>query len=442
MTKGFCPRILSLFLLLLALFVNIRAQSTPPQRFVIWDERGKFGYIDETGKIIIEPQFDVAYPFTEGVAAVRIGDKAGFINPSGQVVVPLRYHSTYPFSDGVAGVSVVAGVGENQQSPCGYIDHAGQYVIKPQTRFSCSASFHEGNAAVRIYDKQVGEWLGTYIDKQGRAGLRNNLAVAEPFSEGLALVNNFANWFFINDQGQAIIELTPQYREDTFADRYEPAGSFSEGLAKVGIIVAGSAGYSIYAFMNRKGQILFKLPDHVTPQGDFHDGRARVYVSLSRTVSTLFEGQIYRQEENVSGRGFIDQTGKIVIEPRFSRVEDFSEGLAVVRVGKGLPIDDYNITPERWQTVYAKNEAKHYSCIDRGGKVVIEKCGAPLSHDEIAKNFQQFGRAFGRGFVDELFFSKTSVQVAGKVKTVYGYMNRSGKYVWVQPLGTKITPLE
>jgi WG containing repeat len=438
MTKGFCPRILSLFLLVLALFVNIRGQSTPQKRFVIWDERGKFGYIDETGHVVIKPQFDYAYPFSEGLAAVGIGDKAGFIDSSGRAVIPFQYYRTASFSDSVAAV-YLSGGGNLGSFPCGYIDHSNNYVIKPPNEFRCSR-FQEGFADVEIYDQQIGEWLGTYINKKGQQAVRSRLAVGKPFSEGVALVEDFTKWSFVNREGQTEIDLRPKGRSKPTDERLEPASSFSEGLAMVGITVDGTSGHSRFGFMDRSGKLVFRLPFNIRAEGDFHDGRAQVYVAMSQTVRTLFDNQIYVQEENVSARGYIDKTGKTVIQPRFSRVEDFSEGLAVVRVGKGLPVDDYNITPERWATVYKDNEAKHYTCIDRDGNVVIEKCGVPLTRDEIGENFREFGRAFGRGFVDGLFFSKTEMRVGETVTTVYGYMNRAGKFVWIQPAGTEIKP--
>jgi len=49
----------------------------------------KWGYIDKTGKIVIEPQFDYAYKFSEQLARVRIGDektgKYGYIDTIGRV---------------------------------------------------------------------------------------------------------------------------------------------------------------------------------------------------------------------------------------------------------------------------------------------------------------------------------------------------------------------
>ena len=36
---------------------------------------GKYGFIDKTGAFVINPQFDVAWKFSEGLARVRIGDR-------------------------------------------------------------------------------------------------------------------------------------------------------------------------------------------------------------------------------------------------------------------------------------------------------------------------------------------------------------------------------
>jgi len=36
---------------------------------------GKYGFIDKSGKYIIEPQFDLAGDFAEGLAAAEVGKK-------------------------------------------------------------------------------------------------------------------------------------------------------------------------------------------------------------------------------------------------------------------------------------------------------------------------------------------------------------------------------
>ena len=44
----------------------------------------KYGFIDERGIIVVEPQFDNAYTeFTEGICFAQIGDRRGLIDRSG-----------------------------------------------------------------------------------------------------------------------------------------------------------------------------------------------------------------------------------------------------------------------------------------------------------------------------------------------------------------------
>ena len=44
----------------------------------------QFGYIDKTGKIVIEPQFDCsAANFSEGLARVKIDGKYGYVDKKG-----------------------------------------------------------------------------------------------------------------------------------------------------------------------------------------------------------------------------------------------------------------------------------------------------------------------------------------------------------------------
>ena len=47
----------------------------------------RWGYIDKTGKIVINPQFDEAGTFSDGLAVVRLGDKFGYIDTSGKIAV-------------------------------------------------------------------------------------------------------------------------------------------------------------------------------------------------------------------------------------------------------------------------------------------------------------------------------------------------------------------
>ena len=45
-----------------------------------------WGYIDKTGEMVVNPQFDSAEKFCQGLAEVTIGSKTGYINKAGKYV--------------------------------------------------------------------------------------------------------------------------------------------------------------------------------------------------------------------------------------------------------------------------------------------------------------------------------------------------------------------
>jgi len=64
----------------------------------------KYGFIDKSGKVVIEPQFDGASNFSEGFARVKKDDKWGFIDKSGKMVIEPQFDDAEPFSEGLAKV--------------------------------------------------------------------------------------------------------------------------------------------------------------------------------------------------------------------------------------------------------------------------------------------------------------------------------------------------
>jgi hypothetical protein len=45
------------------------------------------GYIDQSGSFIIQPRFDEALGFSEGLATIKVGEKWGYVNKLGGVVI-------------------------------------------------------------------------------------------------------------------------------------------------------------------------------------------------------------------------------------------------------------------------------------------------------------------------------------------------------------------
>jgi hypothetical protein len=67
-------------------------------------DRGRWGYIDRSGAVVIEPRFGRALGFYEGLAAVSIDGKWGFVDADGELAIEPRFATCGSFRDGRASV--------------------------------------------------------------------------------------------------------------------------------------------------------------------------------------------------------------------------------------------------------------------------------------------------------------------------------------------------
>lgn len=71
-------------------------------------ENGKWGFVNNNNKVIIEPQYDEAKSFSGGLAAVKMNGKWGFINDEGRIVIDYQFvDADYFTSEGLCFVSFV-----------------------------------------------------------------------------------------------------------------------------------------------------------------------------------------------------------------------------------------------------------------------------------------------------------------------------------------------
>jgi len=113
---------------------------------------GKWGYIDKSGRTVIEPQYDYANWFWEGLAAVKKGEKYGYINPQNQLVIPFRYDYTFSFSDGLGMIEM--------DGKAGYINKSGAVVIPIE--YAQAFDFYKGIGPVQDAEGRI-----FFIDKKG-----------------------------------------------------------------------------------------------------------------------------------------------------------------------------------------------------------------------------------------------------------------------------------
>ncbi|MBR3446421.1 MAG: WG repeat-containing protein [Oscillospiraceae bacterium] len=85
----------------------------------------QYGYIDKTGKVAIELQFEDARDFQNGFACVKKDGKWGYINTAGETVVPFEYTGAY----GSDGLSFVVGKEIDGETKFGAIDADGNTIL-------------------------------------------------------------------------------------------------------------------------------------------------------------------------------------------------------------------------------------------------------------------------------------------------------------------------
>ncbi|MDX2247673.1 MAG: WG repeat-containing protein [Bacteroidia bacterium] len=307
-------------------------------------ENGLYGFINNTGEVVIAPQFAYAFRFSEGLAAVNVGGtettydipkdgKWGFIDRSGRYVINPKYysppndgkpydlndlakvlHEGYVFSEGKAAVY--------SDNGWIYIDSAENIVVN-DPRIKSARQFTEGLAAVYIN----GKW--GYIDHSYKTA-QDSMAIEPAYLYPVDFLNGHiltmdkdSRWVVIDRTGKRKL---PQYRIES---------NFFEGIAivqdsfKMGEIHFASE-YK-YGLVDTDGRFLFAPQfDQV---GRYGSGLCPALVGSKVGEQTAFVDQV-RIDNNIGGKwGFVNLRGEFVINPLYEDAKGFSEGIAAIKMG-------------------------------------------------------------------------------------------------------------
>ena len=264
---------------------------------------GRYGYVNNVGKFVLEPQYENAQPFSDFLAAVKKDGRWGYINGEGKFVIEPRFEDAYLFSDQTAAVK--------ENGKWGFINRSGKFLIEP--KYENAAVFRQGLAAVQwdgkwgfvnksgemaippkfpqVYFFQEdrcgamadGKW--GFIDRNGTFTVPPKYDEVFPFSEGLAAVNlggkgedqNFSGgqWMFVDPQGKVLIEeakvsaalpakgapsrVGTDGRQDTTAKIEAVQNGFRGGKARVQIgsrLLNGDSQGPSWGYIDAKGNWL------------------------------------------------------------------------------------------------------------------------------------------------------------------------------------------
>jgi hypothetical protein len=266
----------------------------------------RFAYMNHAGVIQIEAPFKEVASFSEGLAAVRVSDRAdrndwGYINQKGELAIQPGFTAAGSFVQGLATVAFIKGT----YIYSGLIDRTGRILVELPYRPE-SANDRDGrrkrslpSISRELIPAQDNKGFG-YVNRAGSWVIRDSRFLAgDAFSQGLAPVlmpqrDGITRWGYIDTRGAVVIGA-----------RFREAQPFSEGLA----LVRDDAG--LYGFIHPDGTWAMP-PSFFEEAFSLSEGRALVKLNGSY--------------------GYVDRKGAIVVSPKYVRAAPFSEGLAVTGI--------------------------------------------------------------------------------------------------------------
>ncbi len=332
--------------------------------FLPYKVGGMFGWMDQTGNILIKAQYNNVGFFKDGLAWAEKSGKYGFVNKANKIVVPFQFASVTDFEKGRSIVEL------NELYGC--IDRTGAYTVPPQ--FKDLGIFTEG-----LMYAQKDSLYGFY-DGFGNVRIPAQFDEAFSFEKGKAKV--------IYKQETGIID---QYGSYVVKPMYEELIPFTDSIM---VIESGD----FYEFLKLKGEQKLTLKvdevgalvnDRAIVEFDgkvgYINGKAELVVPFKFEVFTnsrqdgAFDGQYAKIA--VKGKyGIIDRTGKVIIPATYPKMGAVGTLIAIEKAGKWGYIDLNN----QWkiQPIYEFAESFNdglgivqnltvYGAVNAAGKVII-----------------------------------------------------------------------
>jgi hypothetical protein len=363
---------LSFFLLVLI----SQILTAQPKKYLFPVQHGiddRAGFIDTSGKAVIPFHFDKVTAFSENYAAVSHSNKWGFILPSGKYLIHPMYDYAWPFSSGVARVLfrdsiflVNAGGGrffiENmvnedfshgkirikKNGKFGYADIGGNIVIAAEYD---EASKYADNHA---YARKDSLWY--FFDAMGQVLFKTHHVPVGEIAEGLIQVTDGKKYGYLDMQGKVAIPIQFDYQ-------FELKAPFSEGLAVFQQKTADGA--LKMGYIDKRGKVV------VEPEFEYA-------FAIKNNHALIFRDGKY---------GCIDKTGKWIVDAKYLNKFSFTKGLAIALADRGNGKFEYELftyTGDILKTFEAYEGLKDETSFING----LCKLYQPVAPDENHKNEQ------------------------------------------------------
>jgi hypothetical protein len=295
------------------------APADTPVELVPYRDRDQWGYADRSMKIVIEPRFAAAKPFSMGRAVVWIGGQCAHIDSTGQEVTPLRFDGCKDFDSTHAAVHV-------PEQGWLVVDMNGRPINHELYDDVAPGVAHDGIIVVqRGRDLMKGVKYGFIgVDGKPRTEIVYDL-YALP-AEGLIPVRTGDRWGVIDYAGKPVLPA-----------EYDDFESFSHGVAtaeRAGMEgVIDRTGKPIVPFefetIYGGGDLFVAQRSHDSPPSLVFDRTGTQIASIPFVVDRFTEDLAPFKRDGKYG--FVDRSGKIVVAARYEEVSEFRDGLATVK---------------------------------------------------------------------------------------------------------------
>ncbi len=191
---------------------------------------GKWGYINRTGKVIIDFKYESANVFSEGKACVKLANKWGYINMKGQNIIPFSFDEAYNFINGASCVS--------SNDKYGFINDKGNWLAEPAYNYLNSAVLGSAfdHTDMIIFDIAEGQGLLKMVNNSVKIVAQPTYSKIFPFrkDEAFYVINekdsqgNYtgkSKMGYLDKCGEKLISWS--------GDGQEVYGALSEGLRAV-----------------------------------------------------------------------------------------------------------------------------------------------------------------------------------------------------------------
>lgn len=375
-------------------------------------ENNQFGFINENGDVVIEPQFQNDLYFNHYKDAVDFTDSVpikkdnmwGYINERGDYVIPPKFDVAFSFSDSRAAVGIFYRPHHRIDNFLfGYINGKGEIVIDYQYN-SHNYFFNDYAFAIKptsdVQKGSFGSGIGLFIDKTGNIVMEVSFYVYPFNEEGYAIIHSEKGYGIIDKTLSIIIE-----------PKYESA-YYQNGLFRVmqnNHLIAMDSNFQIIAKEKAIDKYIYQcnliFSNGIAPTlkddklGFINANGDLVIAHQFDEVLSFTEG--FCAVKLKKHWGYINQSGDMVIDPQFTEAESFCNGIAMVQA-------KVKIHEEKGGMIKTKR-INRIGFIDTKGQWI----GEP----------KYFKTGYHMNFINNLALVKYD-------KKHLAYINRKGVYVW------------